>query len=83
MDRYFFTARSITHAQQMARALEQVGIGVKIRRAGALLSDRGCAYALEIGANNYLRARRRLSEARLRPVRVFLREGGVLREVLT
>lgn len=82
MDHYFFTARSITHAQQMARALEQIGIGVKMRRADARLSDRGCAYALEIGANSYLRARRQLSAKRLHPVRVYLQEGGVLREVL-
>lgn len=82
MDHYFFTARSVTHAQQMARALEQAGIGVRVRRAGAGLSDRGCAYALEISTKNYLRARRQLAEKRLYPVRVFLQEGGTLREVL-
>lgn len=82
MDHYFFTARSVTHAQQLLRALEQAGIPAKMRRAGAALSDRGCAYALEISAAHYLRARRRLAEKRLRPVRVFVQEGGMLREVL-
>lgn len=82
MDHYFFTARSVTHAQQMARALELAGIGAKMRRAGAGLSDRGCAYVLEISAKSYLRARRQLMEKRLRPVRMFVQEGGTLREVL-
>ena len=36
MDYYLFAARSVTHAQRMARLLSDAGISAKIRRAGVL-----------------------------------------------
>lgn len=80
MDHYFFTARSVTHAQQMERAL--AGIPVRIRRAGAGLSEHGCAYVLEVPERHYSRALRRLKQSGLRPVRIFAERSGVRREVL-
>ena len=35
MDYYLFAARSVTHAQRMARLLSDAGISAKIHRAGA------------------------------------------------
>lgn len=37
MDYYLFAARSVTHAQRMARLLSDAGISAKIRRAGGVL----------------------------------------------
>ena len=48
MDYYLFAARSVTHAQRMARLLSDAGISAKIRRAGAAITERGCGYTLEI-----------------------------------
>ena len=44
MDYYLFAARSVTHAQRMARLLSDAGISAKIRRAGAAITERGCGY---------------------------------------
>ena len=51
MDYYLFAARSVTHAQRMARLLSDAGISAKIRRAGAAITERGCGYTLEIWKN--------------------------------
>ena len=40
MDYYLFAARSVTHAQRMARLLSDAGISAKIRRAGAMQACR-------------------------------------------
>ena len=40
MDYYLFAARSVTHAQRMARLLSDAGISAKIRRAGAAITER-------------------------------------------
>ena len=37
MDYYLFAARSVTHAQRMARLLSDAGISAKIHRAGGVL----------------------------------------------
>ena len=54
MDYYLFAARSVTHAQRMARLLSDAGISAKIRRAGAAITERGCGYTLEIRAGGVL-----------------------------
>ena len=48
MDYYLFAARSVTHAQRMARLLSDAGISAKIRRAGAAITERGCGYTLAV-----------------------------------
>ena len=42
MDYYLFAARSVTHAQRMARLLSDEGVPVKIRRAGNAITGHGC-----------------------------------------
>ncbi|MFQ6975886.1 MAG: hypothetical protein ACLRSD_01800 [Oscillibacter sp.] len=45
MDYYLFAARSVTHAQRMARLLSDAGISAKIHRAGAEITERLRLYA--------------------------------------
>ncbi len=54
MDYYLFAARSVTHAQRMARLLSDAGISAKIRRAGAAITKRGCGYTLACRAGGVL-----------------------------
>ena len=82
MDYYLFTARSITHAQLMARELERYGVYVKIRRAGPGMSRNGCGYTLQIAPRQYKTAVEALSRAGRRPVKVFSVRGDEMREVV-
>jgi len=81
MDHYLLTARSITHAQQMARALEGAGLPAKLRRAGSSVAGKGCGYTIQIAERHYRRAADALREAGLRPVKTFHVVNGVPREV--
>ena len=81
MEYYLLTARSITHAQQMMRALERYGISTKVRRASAALTKRGCGYTLQVSPHRYERAMDILSNARIRPLKVFFVRDGSYQEV--
>ena len=81
MDHYLFTARSVTHAQRMAQALERSGIYVKIRRVGRELTKSGCGYTLQVPERRYALAVDTLRIAGVRPVRIFSVSDGVMREV--
>lgn len=81
MEYYLFTARSVTHAQRMARALSEAGIPAKIRRAGAALTGRGCGYTLAIEPRGYLRAREVCLARNVLPTRVLHVKNGETREV--
>ena len=81
MDHYLFTARSVTHAQRMAQALERSGIYVKIRRVGRELTKSGCGYTLQVPERRYAQAVETLRTAEVRPVRICSVSGGVMREV--
>ena len=81
MDHYLFTARSITHAQQMARALEHSGVSVKIRRVGGIMTKSGCGYTLQIPERHYQTAADLLRAVGQRPVKVFHVVNGDNREV--
>ena len=48
MEHYLIIARSVTYAQRMQRALARSGIRCRIFRAPRDLTDRGCAYAVQI-----------------------------------
>ena len=81
MDHYLFTARSITHAQQMAQVLGRAGVPVKMRRIGRELTKSGCGYTLQIPERRYPQAVQALRDAGARPVRVFSVSGSAMREV--
>ena len=83
MDYYLFTARSVTHAQRMAQALERSGIYVKIRRVGKELTKSGCGYTLQVPERRYAQALETLRAANVRPIKIFSVLGGVMYEVAT
>ena len=71
MTYYLLLSRSITHAQRMSRALERAGITARFFRPPMGLTDRGCSYAVRVGAGSLPAALERLREERLAPMRVF------------
>lgn len=81
MDYYLFAARSVTHAQRMARLLSDNGISAKIRRAGSAITERGCGYTLEISRRHYARAVQACRTGGVLPVRIFLVSDGKMQEV--
>ncbi|MBQ9459075.1 MAG: DUF3343 domain-containing protein [Oscillospiraceae bacterium] len=81
MDHYLFTARSITHAQRMAQALERSGVYMRISRIGAGFSSNGCGYALEVPARQFHRAASLLKASGVLPVKAFFVSNGQKREV--
>lgn len=83
MDYYLFAARSVTHAQQMAKVLSDVGVSAKIRRAGAGMTGRGCGYTLEVSRRSYARALDACRASGVQPVRVLLVSGETRQEVST
>jgi len=72
---YLLLSRSITHAQRMSRALERSGIAARFFRPPMGLTDRGCSYAVRIGAGHLPRALERLRAEGLLPLRVFYAAG--------
>ena len=81
MNHYLFLARSITHAQDMAKVLEDAGIPVKIRRAGPGMTERGCGYSMEIAESRFLQAQDALVRSGKKPVKIFRVSGGRREEV--
>ncbi len=82
MQTYLLLCRSITHAQRMSAALERVGVRGRITRPPVGLTNKGCSYALRIGAAYYDRAMRELAAAQMLPERVFfVSDDGAYREI--
>ncbi len=48
MEEYLITARSVTHAQRMAQALERRGLRAVVTRAPMGLTGKGCGYVLRL-----------------------------------
>ncbi len=82
MPYYLLLSRSITHAQRMSGVLEKAGISARFFRPPMGLTDRGCSYAVRIGANDLPAAMERLHANGMRPMRAFYTGGdGTFREV--
>lgn len=82
MEEYLITARSVTHAQRMAQALERRGVHAVIARAPMGLTGKGCGYVLRLrGRERTAAALRLLREAGFAPAQVFCREDDRFREV--
>ena len=60
---YWITFRSVTFAQRAQRVVEGAGIRTHLARAPKRLSERGCAYALLVGAQDAARAVQELRAA--------------------
>ena len=81
MEHYLIIARSVTYAQRMQRALARSGIRSRIFRAPWDLTDRGCAYAVQIADSDLTSALQVLHRERLDPVQIFLSQKGSFLEV--
>ena len=75
MEYVLIIARSITYAQRMSVALEQVGVTNRIYRAPAGLTERGCAYAVRIREQDLPKALTALHQAQ-RPKEWLTKQGG-------
>ena len=75
------SARSVTHAQRMARLLSDAGISAKIRRAGAAITERGCGYTLEIPRRHAARAMQACRAGGVLPVKVLFVSDDGMQEV--
>ena len=74
MDYYLFAARSVTHAQRMARLLSDEGVPVKI-------TGHGCGYTLEVSAKYFARAAQACRAGGVLPVKTLLSSNGTMREM--
>lgn len=81
MEYVLIIARSITYAQRMSVALEQVGVTNRIYRAPAGLTERGCAYAVRIREQDLPKALTALHQAQIRPVQIHLFSHGAYQEL--
>ena len=74
MEEYLITARSVTHAQRMAQALERKGLHAVVARAPMGLTGRGCGYVLRLrGREKAAAAWGLLREMGFSPAQVFQR----------
>ena len=82
MEHYLLIARSVTYAQRMQRALSRCGIRCRVFRAPRDLTDRGCAYAVQLaGRDSLAPALRALRREGLDPVQIFCAKPDGYREV--
>ena len=82
MPHYLLLSRSITHAQRMSSVLEKAGISARFFRPPMGLTDRGCSYAVRLGADDLQNALEQLRANGLQPMRVFYSSGdGTFSEV--
>ena len=81
MDHELLLARSITQAQHMVRSLGGCGIRSALMRAPVGLTDRGCAYAVQIADSDLTAALTALHRESLDPVQIFLTQRGTFLEV--
>lgn len=82
MEEYLITARSVTHAQRMAQALERRGLHAAVARAPMGLTGKGCGYVLRLrGREKAAAAWRLLRELGFAPTQAFLRRDERYSEV--
>ena len=81
MERYWIIARSVTYAQRMEMVLARAGIRTRIFRAPRELSDRGCAYAVELTDGALRPALALLRGAGLEPMKLYLLKQGTYIEL--
>ena len=81
MEHYLIIARSVTYAQRMQKTLYRAGIRCQIFRAPRDLTDAGCAYAVRVRPEDLSAALPALHRESLDPVRIFVAQRGVYREV--
>jgi NADH/NAD ratio-sensing transcriptional regulator Rex len=79
---YYIICRSLTYAQRTATTLQKAGILGTVLRAPKAVATSGCSYAVRISANQLSQSLKKLNQAGLAPLRVYLGEAdGEFREV--
>jgi rhodanese-related sulfurtransferase len=68
---YLLLCRSITYAQQAARALERAGITAIVTRAPRKIASEGCAYCVKLSGKRLADALSAVRNAGITGVRVF------------
>ena len=81
MDYYLFAARSVTHAQRMARRILTGTPSSLNSRAGNAITGHGCGYTLEVSAKYFARAAQACRAGGVLPVKALLSSNGTMREV--
>lgn len=71
---FLLMCRSLTYAQRSARMLERAAIGASVARAPRSISTRGCGYVVSVAGKNLSRAMEVLTQAGLRPEKIYRRE---------
>ena len=83
MQYYLLLCRSVTHAQRINAALKRMGISGRIIRPPLGLSERGCGYAVRIGATQPDAVVAQLRAMQLAPEQVYhVGSDGKYREIL-
>lgn len=70
---YFFTFRSVTHAQQAASTLNTAGIPVNILRTPKAIAVHGCGYSVQVRTGFYRQAADELTRHGVQFQRIFCR----------
>ncbi len=78
---YLIICRSVTYAQRAQKALEEAGIRSRMLRSPKGLTERGCAYALQVKPSLFSKALTCLYEKNIKPYRAFAYDGKSYTEV--
>jgi len=76
VEQYLMITRSLTYAQRMEKTLSRAGIRTRIFRAPKELTDRGCAYAVQVSHANLNTVLTMLNGAGLGPLKIYLIRSG-------
>ena len=80
---YYFTFRSVTHAQRGEQMLNQSGIRAVMLRTPKWMENQGCGYSLRIRTGDPHAISRQLKEKGLQFRRIYLQNpDGTLEEVV-
>lgn len=81
MEQYWIIARSVTYAQRIEKTLSRAGIRARIFRSPRELSERGCAYVVEIPGGALQTALSILRGTDLYPSKVYRFYRGNYKEI--
>ena len=82
MNYYYFTFRSVTHAQRGEKLLQKEGVRCTLQRTPRWMEEKGCGYSLRIWARDPVQAVAALRTAGIPLRKVYLqRDDGEMEEL--
>lgn len=81
MEHDLILARSVTYAQRMQKILGRAGIRCRVFRAPRNLTERGCAYVVQVASIDLSPALSALYRENFYPDQIFHYQNGSYREV--